>query len=123
MLITNKITDYTSDEVAEMQTKITEFATTIKELDAILEKEALDPTTPKDEADNVIYIDPSIITEHDKYAHVALPLHEMLNVYDRWIEKYNYMIKVNIGQYKSQQLVLFLVKIRNACISFGTENS
>lgn len=116
MLITNKITDYSPEEVSEMQAKINEFVATIKELDTILEKEATEPTEGED---NVVYIDRTIFAEYEKFANVALPLHEMLNLYDRWIEKYNYMIKVNVGQYKNQQLVMFLVKARNICISFG----
>lgn len=123
MLITNLITDYSPEEVADMQAKINEFAATIQELDTIIEKEAEDPTPPKEAGDNVIYIDASPLTEFAKFETVSLPLHEMLNVYDRWIEKYNYVVKVNVGQYKSVPLLMYLIKLRNVCISFGQKKS
>lgn len=118
MYITNKISDYSPTEVSDMQAKINEFVATIKELDAIIEKEAMEPTPPK-EGENVVYIDPTLLAEYEKYSTQALPLHDMLTVYDRWIEKYNYMVKVNVGNYKNQQLLMLMVKMRNVCISFG----
>lgn len=121
MNISNKITDYSTSQRQEIESKLREMVSTINELDEIIKKE-MDKPTPPTEGNNVIYLDMTPFTEYKNLEKETVQLHEAVEIYDRWLEKWNYLLKVNIGQFSGRgKLLHFIIQLRAVCVSFGSK--
>lgn len=113
MLISNKLSDYTPDDIQILITDIAEINAFLDEINHVIVNEKDSPLF-----ENIIYINPSIKREFFELETHNLPLDEVISIYKDWVVRIFLTISKNIGNFKNTKLQFHLDELISICRSF-----
>jgi len=111
MQLSNSLSAYSPQQIEHLGKKVESLVETLRETDKLLNKELGAPSDPI-EGDNVYHLDMKPFTEFQRLEKVSMPLHQVIETYDRWNDILWELAHANVGHYKHKKLVLFLIRFR-----------
>lgn len=118
MELTNKISNYSSEELDLLAVKLSRLLTNLKETDEVFGREIATPSKPLVPDDNVFHVDFSPMAEYKLLEKIPMPFHEIVDVYEKWNNVLSELVYANVGHFNNQKLVLMMMQVRQVVSTF-----
>lgn len=114
MIISNSFSQYSKEDLAAFQKFVYEMRLDLEKVANLLENKKTVPKT-----NNVIFINPNIISEHKTLENVQIPIHEVMAIYYEWHKELLALVTKNTEYLSNTAMLQHIENVIAKCKTFN----